>query len=135
MPNEESNIQFKFSHSFYYFSLFICNKNKIEERKCHFTSLSYISFKRRNNCLGKGICVRYHFFSKFLIRRTLFIKDTINLFSLHFKPENKHQKWRWKWCILITLGKREGPSKWVLIYLIRSRLSPLTSLLCSRDGT
>lgn len=35
----------------------------------------------------------------------------------------------------LTLGKSDGPSKLLSIYRIKSRLSPLTSLLCSSDGT
>lgn len=39
------------------------------------------------------------------------------------------------WCIFLTLGNRDGPSKLASIYLIKSRLSPKTLPLCSNDGT
>lgn len=35
----------------------------------------------------------------------------------------------------LTSGNSEGPSKLMSIYLIKSRLSTLISLLCSNDGT
>lgn len=41
----------------------------------------------------------------------------------------------WKSCSQLTSGRREGPSKLLSMYLIRSKLSPLISLLCSNEGT
>ena len=35
----------------------------------------------------------------------------------------------------LTSGKSDGSSKWQSIYLIKSRDSPFTSLLCSSEGT
>lgn len=49
--------------------------------------------------------------------------------------KKKEKKKKRVWFLCLTSGRRAGPSKLSLIYLIKSRLSPITLPLCSKAGT
>lgn len=112
-----------------YFQLDQHQKNEMVNSQLTSSCLSFISFKERNHRFAEGVRVGKQLFCKLSLCRILHLQ-IMSFYTIER-------------CLLLcnkvttnlTSGNSEGPSKLLSMYLIKSRLSPLTSLLCSSDGT